>query len=126
MEPIYLLDLASRKSEWLAARQTTVATNISNANTPGYKAKDLAAFSDVLNQTQLTLSYTNPSHLTLGGPSSLDGARDAKGSLEVSETGNSVGMEEELLKAGEINRDYSLTTNIVKSFHSMLMAAIKE
>jgi flagellar basal-body rod protein FlgB len=126
MEPIYLLSLASRKSEWLAARQATVASNIANANTPGYKAKDLAAFADVLNQTQLSLSYTNPNHLTPGGSSSIDPVKEQKDSWEVSESGNSVGLEEELLKAGEVNRDYSLTTNIVKSFHSMLMAAVKE
>jgi flagellar basal-body rod protein FlgB len=126
MEPIYLLDLASRKSGWLAARQATVASNISNANTPGYKAKDLAAFSEVLNTTQLSLVSTNPGHIAIGGPNGVDEARATSNAWEVTETGNSVGVEEELLKAGEVNRDYSLTTNIVKSFHAMLMSVVKE
>ena len=126
MEPIYLLSLASRKSSWLAARQTTVASNISNADTPGYKAKDLAAFSEVLNKTQLSLVSTNSSHLAPNGAGPLDDARAATGSWEVAESGNTVGLEEELLKAGEVSRDYSLTTNIVKSFHSMLMSVVKE
>ena len=126
MEPIYLLSLASRKSSWLAARQTTVASNIANANTPGYKAKDLAAFSEVLNKTQLSLASTNPSHLAPSGAGPLDEAKTATGAWDVSESGNSVGLEEELLKAGQVNSEYSLTTNIVKSFHSMLMSVVKE
>ena len=126
MEPIYLIDLASRKSGWLAARQATVASNISNANTPGYKAKDLAAFSEVLNQTHLTLASTNPAHIAPDGPDGLGDTKTATGSWDVTESGNSVGLEEELLKAGEVNRDYSMTTNIVKSFHAMLMSVVKE
>lgn len=126
MEPIYLLDLASRKSGWLAARQATVASNIANANTPGYKAKDVAAFSEVLNTTRLSLVSTNSGHLQVDGPNAIDEARPTSGAWDVTETGNSVGVEEELLKAGEVNRDYSLTTNIIKSFHSMLMSVVKE
>ena len=126
MEPIYLLDLASRKSGWLAARQATVASNISNANTPGYKAKDLAAFSEVLNKTQMTLASTNPAHLAIDGPDAATESKRPTGTWEVTESGNSVGLEEELLKANSINSDYELTTNIVKSFHAMLMSVVKE
>jgi flagellar basal-body rod protein FlgB len=126
MEPIYLLSLASRKSGWLAARQATVASNIANANTPGYKARDLAAFSEVLNKTQLTLASTNSGHIATGGPDGVGDTKTATDTWEVNESGNSVGLEEELLKAGDINSDYSLTTDIVKSFHSMLMSVVKE
>lgn len=127
MESIPLLDLASRKSAWLAARQATVAGNVANANTPGYHARDVAPFADVLARTQLELSSTSGAHLTLGGgggsAGTVDGAAD--GGFDVSETGNSVGLETEMLKAGEVNRDYALTSNIVRSFHSMLMASLK-
>jgi flagellar basal-body rod protein FlgB len=126
MEPIYLLSLASRRSGWLAARQVTVAGNIANANTPGYKAKDLAAFSEVLNKTQLTLASTNAGHITPDSPEAVDEAQPATGNWEVTETGNSVGLEEELMKASTINSDYELTTNIVKSFHEMLLSVVKE
>jgi flagellar basal-body rod protein FlgB len=126
MEPIYLLSLASRKSGCLAARQATVASNISNVNTPGYRAKDLAAFSEVLNKTQMTLASTNVGHITPDNPDAVDEAQSATGNWEVTETGNSVGLEEELMKANTISGDYELTTNIVKSFHAMLMSVVKE
>ena len=128
MEPIFLLDLASRKSAWLAARQATVAGNIANVNTPGYKTKELASFSDVIDRTKLDLASTNAGHIPLSGVG--DASTQAKvgedAGFEVTESGNSVGLEQEMLKAGEVNRDYAMTTNIVKSFHAMLMASLKE
>jgi Flagella basal body rod protein len=44
MGPIHLFDLASQQARWLSARQIAVAENIGNANTPGYKAKDVPPF----------------------------------------------------------------------------------
>ena len=92
MQPIFLLDLAQRKSAWLAARQAVVAGNVANANTPGYRPKDVTPFDEALAQTQLTLASTSPGHLE---------------------------------PAGAINRDYALTTDLLKSFHAMLMASLK-
>ena len=128
MEPIFLLDLASRRSAWLASRQATLAGNIANVNTPGYKAKDLASFSDVIDRTKLELASTNINHIPLTGAgetsTQLRAGEDAN--FETTESGNSVNLEQEMLKAGEVNRDYAMTTNIVKSFHAMLMASLKE
>jgi flagellar basal-body rod protein FlgB len=72
------------------------------------------------------MASTNAAHLSVDGPNGLDEAKPATGTWEVTESGNSVGLEEELLKAGNINGDYSMTTNIVKSFHAMLMSVVKE
>ena len=129
MEPIQLLNLAARKSAWLAARQSTLAANVANANTPGFHAKDVAAFEDVMAKTQLDLSATNGAHLSLASTGSAPGGmgeKDEINTFDVSESGISVGIENELMKAGEVNRDYALTTNIVKTFHSMLMASLRE
>lgn len=35
MGPVNLFDLASRQSQWLAVRQSSIAGNIANASTPG-------------------------------------------------------------------------------------------
>lgn len=127
MQPIYLLDLASRKTAWLAAREAAVAGNIANANTPGYRAKDVASFTDVLAKTQLDLTSTNAAHLPISGADALNDASAAEdqSDVEVTETGNSVGVENQMIKAGDINREFSLTTNIVKTFHAMLMSSLK-
>ena len=127
MEPIQLFDLASRKSAWLAARQATLAGNVANANTPGYHAKDVAPFADVLAKTQLELASTDGAHLSLAvtGAAGGTGTSEEVSTFDVAESGNDVGLESQMMKAGEVNRDYALTTNIVKSFHNMLMASLK-
>ena len=128
MDPINLFSLASRKTAWLAARQATVAANIANVSTPGYQAKDLAPFDAVLAKTRLDLVSTDARHLPLDGLGVADDAvaQPSDDASEVTESGNTVGMEQELTKAGDINRDYALTTNVLKSFHAMLMASLKE
>ena len=128
MEPVFLLARAALKPAWLAARQAVVAQNVANANTPGYEAKDVSAFTDVLARTRLDMAATDGAHFA-GGPSATGGGTLETGpadDFEITESGNSVGIEGEMAKAGEVDRDYALTTNVVKSFHSMLMAALKE
>lgn len=127
MEPIFLLDIASRKSAWLAARQAVVAGNVANANTPGYRPKDVTPFQDVLAHTQLQMVSTNASDIETpdaGGYAAVDAPQEVDKS-ELAENGNGVAVEDEMSKAGNISRDYALTTNIVRSFHSMLMASLK-
>ena len=128
MDPVFLTDLASRKSAYLAAREATLAGNIANQNTPGYRAKDLVPFTDVLAQTELRLASTDAGHLPAqdGAGSVAFRNTEQDGGFEVTETGNSVGVEQQMMKTGEINREYALTTNIVKSFHAMLMASLRE
>ena len=128
MEPIYLLDLASRKTAWLSAREAVVAGNVASANTPGFRPKDIAPFREVLAQTQLTLVSTNGSHIEPQGVNGFEAREitDASNNFDVTESGNGVTVEDEMTKAGEINREYAMATNIVRSFHSMLMSSLKE
>ena len=66
--------------------------------------------------------------LQVGGAGPADSAvpEVVEDAFDVTESGNTVGLEQQMIKSGEINRDYALTTNIVRSFHAMLMASLKE
>jgi flagellar basal-body rod protein FlgB len=44
---------------------------------------------------------------------------------ETSLSGNNVTLEQELMKAGEVNRAYRLNTSIAKVFHRMLMTSAR-
>ncbi len=125
MGPVNLFDFASRQADWLAARQAIVASNVAHADTPGYKAKDVVPFERVLDRTQLTMAAPHASHLRIGDPVSpkVEVKRDR--AWEVSHSGNSVRLEQELLKTGEVNREMSLNTSIVQSFHRMLMSSLR-
>ncbi|MFG1272681.1 flagellar basal body rod protein FlgB [Xanthobacter flavus] len=125
MEPLFLFNLASRHAQWATVRQTAIAGNIANANTPGYKAVDTEPFSAILDRTRLSLARTSGSHMDLatGGIGATKVA--AREGWDTSHSGNSVSLEQEMLKADEVNRAYSLNTSIVRSFHRMILASVK-
>lgn len=124
MQPVSLFDLAAQQSRWLAVRQAAVAGNIANANTPGYGAAEVAPFDKVLDNTAVSLRATNNAHF---------GAR-AGGGMEVRQddprtailpSENTVVLENELMKAGEVRHAFELNTAIVKAFHRMTLMAVK-
>ena len=125
MEAIHLFDLAARQARYLSVGQAAVASNVANANTPGYKAQSVRPFADVLDQTQLQMVATQPDHLGVaaGDPPTTDLVNED--SWETTESGNSVSLEQEMIKAGDIHRDFALNTSLVKAFHGMLMASVK-
>jgi flagellar basal-body rod protein FlgB len=124
-EPVYLFDLASRQSQWLAVRQTTISGNVANANTPGYRARDVEPFADVLDKTKLTMVATSASHIGVS-PSRAEAEKVKKSdSWDIVHSKNSVSLEQEMIKAGEVNRQHSLNTSIVKTFHRMLLSSVR-
>ena len=78
-----------------------------------------------MDKTELQLASTSPSHLALDPMQAQAAAIKDENPWEVTDSGNSVALEQELIKAGDVNRAYSLNTGIVKSFHAMLMSAAK-
>jgi flagellar basal-body rod protein FlgB len=126
LSQIYLLQLASQQAKWLTARQTMIADNIANANTPGYRAKDIRPFSEVLDQTQITMAATSPAHIV---PASEELAAAARSSdneaTDMTISGNSVSLEQEMMKEGDINRSYTINTNIKRAFHQMMLSVLK-
>lgn len=124
MEPVNLFNLATRQSEWLSVRQSSVAGNIANANTPGYTATDVEPFEKVLDRTAVHLSATQGGHLG-GATAAAFSVKPQEPTGPAMPSKNTVVMENELMKAGEIRRSFELNTAIVKAFHTMLMTTVK-
>lgn len=125
MEPIHLFAVATRQAEWLAVRQKMVAGNIANMNTPGYQARDVEPFYAVLDRQPLVMARTSAGHMDIAGSQLESAAVQPEKAAETTHSGNNVLIEEELRKGGEISREMSLNTAIVKSFHRMMMVTIK-
>ena len=125
MTDVYLFKLASQRTGYLSARQTLIAENVANANTPGYKAVDLKPFAAAMQETAISMAVTNPLHIT---PTAQEidppQAREAD-AANANVSGNSVDIEGEMVKLGEVNRDFSEATNLKKIFHQMFMQALK-
>ena len=126
MQPIHLFSLASQHNSWLATRQTLTAGNIANVNTPRYRAVDIEPFDAVLDATRIGMAVTEPGHMA------PDQAKEAastevggEDSWEVFHSGSNVSIEQELMKAGQIRREYSMNTNIITAFHRMLQSSAR-
>jgi flagellar basal-body rod protein FlgB len=123
--PLYLFELASSQARYLELRQSTIATNVANANTPGFKARDVEPFNKVLDTMPVRLATTSPSHLQLSAAETDTRATAKKDSWEVVHSGNSVSLEQEMIKGSDVNRDYSMNTAIVRSFNRMVLSSAK-
>jgi flagellar basal-body rod protein FlgB len=121
---MHLFDLAARHRAWLAQGQAVVAENVSNVDTPGYRARRVADFSEVLTSAAgATLAATHRAHIL---PAASGSAATEIDSAQTSTySGNTVNLDSELFKAGEIRSGYALNASVVKAFHRMLQQSVR-
>jgi flagellar basal-body rod protein FlgB len=125
MTPVYLFNVVSQSNRWLAARQATIASNVANVNTPGYKAQDVQPFEMAVEQARLAMATTQRGHVgSAEGAAPTPGVRPEQ-PWDVTHTGNSVSLEQELIKAGDVKRAYRLNNRIDNSFHRIILASVK-
>lgn len=116
-----ILDLASQRMQWLQSRESVIAGNIANANTPNYVARDLPDFRDVLqNQMSVQLARTEPGHI--GGDVSQTGATTTGGITSID--GNKVDLESELVKIAQTDDQQRMATNAYSAYMSMFSLAL--
>lgn len=125
MNPIFLFNIASRQLQHLAARQAVIAGNIANANTPGYRARDLTPFRDLMDKTALTMAATHTGHLEANGAGTRPARATSSAGWDVVHSGNSVSIEEQMMKSGEVSREQALNSGVVKAFNRMLALSVK-
>ena len=123
------------KMGFLHQRQALIAQNIANADTPGYKPRDVsgADFSSVLEAVQrghdnkaagrVTMASTSAGHVGTGNKLNLD-SKVQRDTYEVSLTGNAVVMEEQLIKSQETSMDLGMMASLYQKNLSMLKMSI--
>jgi flagellar basal-body rod protein FlgB len=122
MGEIYLSKLSANNANWLSARQSIVASNIANANTPGFKALDVKQMAEVESNTFKALVRTHKNHIeAAAGPASGIGSTKEE-PWEVYHSGGNVSLPREMLKASEIATSYKLNTAVMKSFQRMVIS----
>lgn len=108
-------------------RLNVLATNLANADTPGYKARDID-FSAVLSQTQgeteLPLQATQPEHITFEGSELPPGELKYRNPYQASLDGNTVEMPVEQAAFAENNVRYQASLNFINLRISELQLAI--
>ncbi len=125
MSEIYLLSLAAQQRDWLSTRQAAIAMNVANAATPGYRSADVQSFDAVMKQLPVSMAATDQNHISSRGGVSPNSSFSKQASWEISHSGNSVSLEQEMLKAGQVNRAFSMNVNMTRAFHDMLLSGLR-
>lgn len=124
-----IFSIIKKRMSWLGQRQEVLAQNIANADTPGYKARDITAFQfkELLRRpgNSLTMAGTSAKHLSGQPKRSTDfRSEETRNTFETSANGNSVILEEQMAKMSENSVSYRLTTELYKKHLSMIRAAL--
>ena len=101
-----IFQLASALARHSAARHETVAKNIANADTPGYKARDMAAFDAVLALSGDVSRMTETTHQMR--------------SASASPNGNTVSLDEQMLMASETKMQHETALAIYRKSMELL------
>ena len=115
---------AHAMSSHAGARQALVAQNVANADTPGYKPRDLTNFAESYRaDSKAGQRATRSLHLNgSNGVGSADVATQS--SVEVSPNGNGVSIEEEMLRGVSVERQHNRALAIYKSSLGILRSSL--
>ena len=113
------LALAERRLNWLDRRQSVLAQNVANADTPGFRPRDLVPFErELQGQLRLAMARTSPGH-GAGSPLAAANARAERSVAEVAPDGNAVSLDREAMRIAETDTAHQLAMAVHRSFAGM-------
>ena len=116
-----LLALTERRLGWLQSRQRVLAQNIANADTPGWKERDISSFATVLAGQA---GFGGPSRTQ---PTHLAGTVDTQARIMRGETapdGNAVSIDAQMIKIAQTETDHEAVTAIYRKYMGMFRMAL--
>jgi flagellar basal-body rod protein FlgB len=127
-----ILSMLKSRMHWQQDRQRVLAENVSNADTPGYQARDLSAlrFDEQMVQVarpsvSVALQQTASGHFA-GMASSGDSQfrSEAGRGYEIRPAGNVVSLEDEMMKVAANQMDYQAATALYTRSLALLKTAM--
>jgi flagellar basal-body rod protein FlgB len=127
LSKIPLLEAITKRMSWLGERQSVLAQNVANADTPGYTPKDVKAptFTELVSgaSPRLALAVTAPGHITpVSDAGSFKITPDKV--TERSLNGNAVQLEDQMMKVSDAAGDYALTTSLYRKQLGLIKLAL--
>lgn len=125
-ENLTLFRMAQAMAMHAGTRQALVAQNMANADTPGYVAKDITPFADLVvagRSGGFAPRASRPGHLLAPGPP-VAGTVAPRPGAQADVNGNSVAIETEMLAAVDVKRQHDRALMIYRSSLNVLRTAI--
>ena len=127
---IPILSMLRMRLEWSQSRQKVLAENVANSDTPHYRARDLVPLKfeapgevSPASVASVALARTEEGHMNGLGQGSAFRSQ-AKGDYETRPTGNSVTLEDEMMKVAANNMDYQAATAVYTRSLKLIKTAL--
>jgi flagellar basal-body rod protein FlgB len=123
-----LISAIKGRMQYHQTRQKLLAENVANADSPGFKPRDLKPFDMMVaaesraQAANSTPAVTHPAHIASAGSSSLGNRR--ANPFETTQSGNAVSLEDEMMRLSQNNSDYQLATTLYGKSLSYLRMAL--
>ena len=120
-----VMEIAAARAAHAALRQSAIAGNVANADTPGYRARDVAGFESIWRDTSGDgLRHTRPGHLGQADAAMTGDvtARAQQGTL--SPNGNDVSLESEMVAAASVKKDHDLALAVYRTSLDILRTSL--
>lgn len=111
-----ILQTATAMARHAAERQSLIAENIANADTPGFKARDLEPFAEAYGRHGPQAGAPNATSRFRIETSSAPGA--------ASPNGNTVSLEDQMWRSSSAMRDHETAMTLYSKSLSMLRSAL--
>jgi flagellar basal-body rod protein FlgB len=129
LSSIPLFTALAEKMKWHQTRQGLLAENVANAETPGYRGRDLKAFGfadhlQSMSTAALETTVTDGAHIrreAVGGAGF--GTRHIN-NFEVTPEGNGITLEDEMMKVATNQMDYQTATTLYSRSMRILRTAL--
>ena len=131
---IPILSMLRTRLQWSQARQRVLAENVANADTPNYRARDLAppkfeapaaaAAGTAAPLTSVSLARTEDGHIAGIGQGDSPFRSERSAGYEVRPTGNAVNLEQEMMKVAANQMDYQAVAALYSRSLGLLKIAL--
>ncbi|HVH01826.1 MAG TPA: FlgB family protein [Amaricoccus sp.] len=123
---INTLSLASAVAAHAAARQQVIAENVAHADTPGYRARDIADFASIVDDTigAFAARTTRPGHLAFGADARGFDPREQTALGAETPNGNTVSLEDQMLRAAEVRQEHEMAIGVYSKSLEILRASV--
>jgi len=124
---IPIFSMLRTRMEWHQTRQKVLAENVANADTVGYRPRDLVAPNFERDAPRpvmgVSLSTTESSHIA-GGATDRTPFRSRAGGYEVRPTGNAVSLEDQMMKVAANQMDFQAATSLYTHSLGLIKTAL--
>jgi flagellar basal-body rod protein FlgB len=125
-----LFTALTEKMRWHQTRQGLLAENVANAETPGYRGRDLKAYGfeehmrSVSSSATLSTATTNARHIVGTASSASSFGPRGMQAFEITPEGNGVTLEDEMMKVASNQMDYQAVTTLYSRSMRLLRTAL--